>query len=467
MNREDWTPWKAMPRPIALGVLFVVAVAWVVPAEAATPRRYELEVGIEPDRRQVSVSGRVSVQVTEDESTFSFDLHRTFRIVQCTINSEPARCEPAEPAGTSGISRRIAVHVPDSVPRGEVDLEIRYHGVLQDRPSWGEPDAEGPFMDDAAGPDRVELAVYSSWYPSFGFGSTYGVDLDVTLPRGWGVACIGGGVDDGGETAEETRTRTRCAAQAVNDLVIVASPRLRHEDVATAAGRVRVYHTRLPEPFLVRMARETEQTLLLFSKLLGEGSSGGVLQHVYSPRERGQGFARPGMIIVSEGRTLGALAEDPDASFLYGDAHEAGHFWWRFGSGQGDWINEAFAEYFALVAVQSIQGEDAFQEGLATRRKDVRELPADAPAIAQAPASNDGPGYTIKYHKGALMLDAFRSQMGDERFFDACRRFYASIRDTRAGTDDFRFLWKAALRDDELLTSWLDSGGSAPVPPVD
>jgi hypothetical protein len=35
-------------------------------------------------------------------------------------------------------------------------------------------------MDDAAGPDRVELALYSSWYPSFGFGLTY----DVTLRRG-------------------------------------------------------------------------------------------------------------------------------------------------------------------------------------------------------------------------------------------------------------------------------------------
>ena len=46
--------------------------------------------------------------------------------------------------------------------------------------TWGEPDTEGPFMDDAAGPDRVELALYSSWYPSFGFGLSYDVDLDVT-----------------------------------------------------------------------------------------------------------------------------------------------------------------------------------------------------------------------------------------------------------------------------------------------
>jgi hypothetical protein len=364
----------------------------------------------------------------------------------------------------TGISRRITVQLPDTGIRDQVGLEIRYDGELRDRPSWGEPDAEGPFMDDAAGPDRVELALYSSWYPSFGFGSIYDVTLDLTMPSGWGVACIGREVDRR-ETEKETTTRWQ--AHAVNDLVIVASPRLRSEDVETAAGRVRIHHTRLPDRFLRSMVQETERTLLLFSKHLGETSGERTLQHVYSPRDWGQGFARPGMIIVSEGRVLRALTEDPHASFLFGNAHEAGHFWWRFGFGQGDWINETFAEYFALVAVQSIQGEDAFQDGLASRRESVEGLPADAPALAVVPSSNDGHGYTIKYHKGALMLDAFREHLGDEVFFGACRLFYESIRDTSAGTDDFRAHWKNALQDVKLLSSWLDSPGSAPVPSSD
>ena len=31
-------------------------------------------------------------------------------------------------------------------------------------------------------PDRVELALYSSWYPSFGFGPTFDVEMDLAFP---------------------------------------------------------------------------------------------------------------------------------------------------------------------------------------------------------------------------------------------------------------------------------------------
>jgi hypothetical protein len=63
-----------------------------------------------------------------------------------------------------------------------VHLEIRYEGRLRSLPGWGQPHAEGPFMDDALGPDRVELALYSAWYPSFGFGPTFDVDMDLAIP---------------------------------------------------------------------------------------------------------------------------------------------------------------------------------------------------------------------------------------------------------------------------------------------
>jgi aminopeptidase N len=167
---------------------------------------------------------------------------------------------------------------------------------------------------------------------------------------------------------------------------------------------------------------------------------------------------------MSEGRVLEDLAKEPEISLLYGHAHEAAHFWWRFGSGQGDWINEAFAEYFALIAIREIQGENAFRQALDERRERVRALPADAPALAVVPAFSGGDGYTIRYEKGALMLEAFRSHLGDNAFFDTCRRFYERFNARSAGTDDFRAFWSEALKDDAPLRSWLDSSGRGPVP---
>jgi len=451
-------------RSPALALPFLLAVVGLAaPAEGARPKRYALDVRVNPETRHVGVTGRVSVQLDKGESAFSFELHDAFRIGTCTIDGQSERCSPVQPGPEGGttVSRRITVQLPKGVRGNLVDLEIAYAGEVRDRPSWGTPGADGPFMDDAVGPDRVELALYSSWYPSFGFGPTYDVELRVTVPRGWSVACIG---DEEERHEAPEGTTTRWAAPSVNDVVIVGSPQLRSKDVTTSAGRVRISHTRLPETFLLREAREAERTLDLFARLLQESPGGRTVQHVYSPRRWGQGFARPGLIVMSEGRVLEALEKEPETSLLYGHAHEAAHFWWRFGSGQGDWINETFAEYFALIAVREIQGENVFQQALDERRQRVRALPADAPALAVVPAFGGGDGYTIRYEKGALMLEAFRSHLGDKVFFDTCRRFYERFKGRSAGTDDFRAFWSGAFKADALLRSWLDSPGRGPGP---
>jgi aminopeptidase N len=447
-------------------VLFLAVWAVCAPRPAgAQPERYVLDVRVDPERGHLSASARVSVQVADGASSISFDLHETFRILECAVDERPVRCTRTEPPPPGGApaSRKLTVELPSGSRRDLVHLAIRYEGKLRNLPSWGQPDAQGPFMDDALTPDRVELALYSAWYPSFGFGPTFDVDLDLAIPRGWGFTCIG---VERHRQESSTETRTRWEARSVNDVVVVASPRLRSKEIETPAGRVVMHHTRLPGAFVLKEGRETERTLRLFTEVLGPPSGGGTVQHVYSPREWGQGFARPGLIVVSEGRVLRSLEEDPATSFLHDHAHEAGHFWWRFGAGQGDWINETFAEYFSLLAVRSLLGEDEFRKILDRERQDVRGLPADAPALAVVPFRNDGPGYTIRYHKGALMLDAFRRRLGDEPFFEACRRFYERIRGRSVGTSDFRAHWREGLGNDELLSAWLDSPGSAPVPPV-
>jgi len=451
--------WVAIAQQgLQLLVLLFAAIRFAAPAAAAEPRRYELDVNVDPGNRHVSVSGHLSLQIDKGESTVSFNLYEAFTLGKFAVDGVPVHC-----FREAATSREIELELPQQAGEGLVDLSFSYSGQLQELPGWGTPGVEGPFMDDSAGPDRVELALYSSWYPSFGFGPTFDVEMDLTLPRGWNSVCIG---QEQGHSETKEIVRSQWVARGVNDVVIVASPKLRTKEVETAAGRVRISHTRLPESYLRREVEETEQTLLLFSKILGTTSGGEILQRVYSPRDWGQGFARPGLIVMSEGYLLRELEEDPETSSVYGNAHETAHFWWRYGFGQGDWINEAFAEYFALLAIQAIQGESALQRGLDERCESVRALPADAVPLAKAPVFNDANSYTIKYNKGALMLDAFRKRLGDDCFFNACRSFYESIKGRRASTEDFRLHWIAALKDDKLLAAWLDSSGQSPVPPA-
>jgi hypothetical protein len=120
-------------RSLALALPFLLAVVgFSSPAEGARPKRYALDVRINPERSHVGVSGHVSVQLEKGESAFSFQLHDAFRIARCTIAGQPDRCTPVQPVpeGGSTVSRRITLEVPKGVGGDLVDLEIAYAGEL-------------------------------------------------------------------------------------------------------------------------------------------------------------------------------------------------------------------------------------------------------------------------------------------------------------------------------------------------
>src|SRR3974377_93360 len=98
-------------------------------------------------------------------------------------------------------------------------------------------------------------------------------------------------------------------------------------------------------------------------------------------------------------------------------------YWWNFGAGQGDWINEAFAEYFSALAVQQLVSEDEFRSIMADYRKQASGLPAEAPSLATVPPMEQT-SFVIRYYKGAAMLATFRPTIGDEKFLLASRGLF-------------------------------------------
>jgi hypothetical protein len=296
------------------------------------------------------------------------------------------------------------------------------------------------------------------------FGVKFDVNLEVSLPSSWKCACSGAEV-------ESSKVNDRAISQWFSrndiDLIIVASPNLKCKSFKTSAAAIDIYYTQLPEDFIAKEVNEIAETLKLYTKLLGElNISKGLVKHVYSPKKKGQGGAgigRPGMIVTSEGRTLDALKKDPNYSLFNGIAHEIGHFWWSFGTGQGDWINETFAEYFSLIAVQRISSKEEFEQCIKIYEEYVNELPADALSLSTVPFLNDKIGYVVRYYKGSLMLDYFRNLLGDEEFFKICHDFYQKFNQTVIGTAEFRSFWEGKLGEHKKeLNIWLDSKGGIP-----
>jgi hypothetical protein len=361
-------------------ILVTSIAAWS--EEKPVPVSYDLNVTIEPSQGTVAVHGILGVPVQADTKTLQFRLHETFTIKKLLINGHAAKFlfQPGDPSPIYPATRKVLVKLPPRVPGEKIPLEIEYGGRLKEIPEFGTFPDQKQALDDQINPRLVELANYSSWYPQFFvFGRPIEAKLEVFLPKGWIAICSGKKVD---EREEDGSTVTRWASAQDTDILITAAQNYKGKVIPLADGQIDIYYTQLPEEFIDREGSEIAAVMDVFTRALGSTTiPSGAIKQVFSPKRKGQGragIARPGMIVTSEGLMLEALSKDLKASLLQDVAHEIAHFWWNFGAGQGDWINEAFAEYSSAVAVEQIVSEKQFQKVLEGYRSEVLQGIADA-----------------------------------------------------------------------------------------
>ena len=133
-------------------------------------------------------------------------------------------------------------------------------------------------------------------------------------------------------------------------------------------------------------------------------------------------------------------------------AHEVAHQWWGQAVGwknyHEQWLSEGFAQYFAALYAEH------HEEGRRRSGRSSRQM-----ARWTLDRSDQGPVYlgyrlghirndgrvfrALVYNKGALMLHMLRRLVGDEAFFRGLRRFYATWRFKKAGTEDVKAAMEA------------------------
>jgi len=451
--------------------LAALVLVWTFPCsvladEIAGPVSYDLDVRIDPEPGDIAVKGRVEFE-NPGSRRFQFNLHDTFSVKALLVNGSPAKFSfaPAEFSPFTPAAKVVVVEMPPDVPPGSLRMDIEYAGRLRKLPEFGAAPEGSPSMDDQVNSHLVELAGFSSWYPQFFFGGApVHAEFQLSLPQGWVSIGSGKKLED---RVDAGRSITRWSSPRDLDLLIVASPNFRQRTFRQSGVDIEIYHTQMPEKFVEAEVQQIASVVQLYTDRLGETDiPGGRVRHVYSPRLKGQGkagTARPGLIVTSEGITLESLAADPHFSLFQPIAHEIAHFWWNFGAGQGDWINEASAEYFSAVAVQKTASDAEFRSILDDYRNQVRALPADAPSLATVPFINDEVRYVVRYFKSALLLHFLRESLGDEGFFAACREFFQAYETRPVGTPEFRTYWKTRLADrGSAVDLWLDSPGGLP-----
>jgi len=443
---------------------------WALSSEHAHPKSYHLKVHIEPESGEIFVQSKLCIHFSDTPlEKFSFNLHGTFQINKLKINGRPAEFTEMKnkPWIIFPCTKKITVYLPEKNKAQDLRMEMTYHGKLKNIPEFGTHKNQKLALDDQVNSRMIELASYSCWYPLFTFGNRFDIHLELSLPENWNCVCSG----------EEIKTQkngermfSHWSSVDDTDIVIVASPQLKLKSYQGDGINIHIYHTQMPQSFINQEIEQIEKTVHLYTNLLGKTViPGRIVKHVFSPKQKGQGgagIARPGMIITSEGLTLESLKKDPAFSLFHGMAHEIAHFWWNFGSNQGDWINETFAEYFSSVADQRIISEEKFQNNLEKYLSLTNPLSETAPSLSKVPFEGGKINYIVRYYKGSLMLDSIRKRVGDFEFFSICKDFYQTFFGDLIGTDEFREFWENKLGKNKLLLNkWLDSQGG--IPPID
>ncbi len=127
-------------------------------------------------------------------------------------------------------------------------------------------------------------------------------------------------------------------------------------------------------------------------------------------------------------------------------AHEAAHQWWGQAVGwknyHEQWISEGFSQYFAALYAEHAKKDNTFRDIIGQMARWTLDRSDQGPVYLGyrlGHIRNDGRVFrALVYNKGALTLHMLRKLVGDDVFFRGLKRFYATWRFKKAGTEDVK-----------------------------
>jgi len=153
--------------------------------------------------------------------------------------------------------------------------------------------------------------------------------------------------------------------------------------------------------------------------------------------------------------------------FVDTTVHEVAHQWFYglIGNDQlrEPWLDESMATYWQVLYYEFMIGEDRANTQLNQYRSWVNR-PEDQVAPIGLGIEDYrllGDYYTIVYFKGALFLDALRSKLGEEDFFEFLKTYYQRYRYSFVDTQEFHEVVEGVCdcELDELFDLWVYEGG--------
>ncbi|WP_115463050.1 M1 family metallopeptidase [Winogradskyella aurantiaca] len=169
------------------------------------------------------------------------------------------------------------------------------------------------------------------------------------------------------------------------------------------------------------------------------------------------GMENTSLTIFSDAFVVDSIGYN-DANYINVNAHELAHQW--FGdlvtakSGEHHWLQEGFATYYALLAERELFGDDHYHFQL---YQSAQELGRQDDAGNGTSLLNPKSSSLTFYQRGAWVLHALRTQIGNAAFRRAVNTYLKTYEFSSAETDDFLSIVEAQTEEDlsEFKEMWI------------
>jgi predicted negative regulator of RcsB-dependent stress response len=438
--------------------LFVLSVpSWAAEKLHFHADDYQIDAVLSPHDHKLAARAKVKITALEELNIASFHLHNDLRLTKVTDASNKTLTADRNP-GDSSV--RVSLNKP--VSKGDsVVLTFDYEGVLD---SADDSPVQGLKLT-SINEDTSYLLYAGDWFPVNGYGiDRFTATISVTVPAHMTV--IGSGTVSTAPApalkispapSGPTKTFVLKYDKASFPGTVVAGA---FDDYASTEAGVdlHVYFKPTHKDLASAYAQSAIKEFTYFITLYGVPDSN-VLRVVEIPDDTLPSAWAPELAALpSRGIT-------PRTNYRL-LANTIAHQWWGTSVSPATrddwWLEDGFSRYSEARYIETAAGEAGLQEA-------IKDMSVGALSYDTVPLSSSGkldlfsPEFqSLETDKGAMILHMLRWVVGDQKFDQTMRDFYAQFKGKPATADDFRAHAEKNYGDKLtwFFSQWLDSTGA-------
>ncbi len=440
----------------------------------ALPRHYTLE--LKPDMDDYTFAGTVAIDVDVVEATDRIVMNAADLVVQEASILVAGERSPVS-VSMDGSAERLVLTTVDRIRPGRVRLELAFTGVLNDR-------LRGFYRSTLIGADGVERTIATTQFQSTDARRAFPCFDEPDMKASFGITlvvpeellAVSNGAEVSRTSLEDGTDRVVFAdtiALSTYLVAFVVGPLEATDPIHVDGVPVRIIHPPGRADQTAFALEVAAHSLRWLADWYDIAVPGGKVDLVALPDFAFGAMENLGCITFREV----LLLVDPTSadqheleSVAAVISHELAHLW--FGDlvtmrwWNGIWLNEAFATFMEMKAVEAWRPDWDVWAGFGASRAAALDIdalastrPIEYPVVT--PADAESMFDLLTYQKGAAVVRMLEQFLGEEVFRDGVRRYLSAH---LGGNTDNEDLWTAlqeASRQPvgDLMHAWIFRGG--------